>query len=105
MHRTRGLHLLRNSNWLGSFEKRHFVLLDKFPRDSRRYRDKGYFSSRSPSTCARVTGASCLELMLQSAPIPHRSPRCYVICHRVISNRASLDVPQCLGKSLRLLSS
>lgn len=66
------------------------VLVDKFQRDSRRYPGNRHFSSRARSSRAttshiRVTTVSCLELVLQSAPISHRRlPRDVISC-RVVS--------------------
>lgn len=89
---TRGLHLRNSPAGSASFEKRHPFLLDKFQRDSRRYRDNGHFSfctrsspCNSPTCYIRVTTVSCLELLLQSAPISHRLPSRDVINYYIVS--------------------
>lgn len=65
------------------FEKRERdVLLDKFQRDSRRYRDKGHFSSHTLYV-VRVTTAPCLEVLCTKCHYfsSTTSPRCNKLLH------------------------
>lgn len=104
---TRGLHLRNSPTGSASFEKRHPVLLDKFQRDSRRYRDNGHFSfcTRSspcnPPTCyIRVTTVSCLKLLLQSAPISHRLPPRDVINYYIVSGSQGEQASEYLSNAI-----
>lgn len=93
-----------------AFEKRRPVLLDKFQRDSRWYRDSGHFSSRyghsvPPSPCVRGTpvprsGTSSNKYSLVLHRGFHRSVGiCYTFGDRVVvSEFRAGDWATCCGK-------